>query len=124
MNHCMLTETKSEARGERVQYLLPEVNIHQTPQGYTLEADMPGVNRESLEIYLDKNELTLVGRKSLDTPETTHYRESSTNGYRRVFELDPGIDTDQITARVENGVLTLHLARREELKPRKIAVTD
>jgi len=41
-----------------------------------------------------------------------------------VFELDPEIDTNNITARVENGVLTLHLAKREQVKPRRIAVTD
>ncbi|MGE3311796.1 MAG: Hsp20/alpha crystallin family protein [Limisphaerales bacterium] len=124
MNNCALTETKTEDRAERVQYLLPDVNIYQTPEGYTLEADMPGVSRDGLEIYLDQNELTLLGRRSFETPETTHYRESASSGFRRVFELDPEIDTDRITARVENGVLTLHLARREQSKPRQIAVTD
>jgi len=126
MNNATLCETKNEACGERVNYLLPAVNIYQKLDGYTLEADMPGVNREGLEIYLDQNELTLLGRRaqSPGAPDTTHYRESSSGDYRRVFELDPEIDTDKITARVENGVLTLHLARREQVKPRQIAITD
>lgn len=124
MNNTSLCETQKETRGERVQYQLPPVNIYETTDGYTLEADMPGVNREGLEIYLDQNELTLLGRRAGGVPETMHYRESRDGDYRRVFELDPEIDTDKITARVENGVLTLHLARREQVKPRQIAVTD
>ncbi len=124
MNNTSVCEAKNEVRGERVSYLLPAVNIYETPDGYTLEADMPGVSKEGLEIYLDQNELTLLGRRSGSTPETVHYRESADGDYRRVFELDPEIDTDRITARVESGVLTLHLARREQVKPRQIAVTD
>jgi len=128
MNNTTQCETKNETRGEQVNYLLPSVNIYQTSDGYTLEADMPGVNRDGLEVYLDQNELTLLGRRqpspSPGTPETTHYRESACGDFRRVFELDPEIDTDKITARVENGVLTLHLARREHMKPRQIAITD
>jgi len=124
MNKTMPCETQNETRGESVRYHLPAVNIYETTDGYTLEADMPGVNRDGLEIYLDQNELTLLGRRPGSTPETVHYRESGSGDFRRVFELDPGIDTEKITARVENGVLTLHLARREQTKPRQIAVTD
>lgn len=126
MNTTTLCETKNPTRGEQIAYLLPAVNIYETTDGYTLEADMPGVTRDGLEIYLDQNELTLLGRRqpSPSQTETTHYRESATGDFRRVFELDPEIDTDKITARVENGVLTLHLARREQVKPRQIAITD
>lgn len=112
------------ATAERRNYLVPAVNIRETQDGYTLEADIPGVTRESLEIYLDQNELTLVGRRTLVRPEGVHYRESGDGDFRRVFELHPEIDTDKITARVENGVLTLQLARREQVKPRRISVTD
>lgn len=124
MNTTTLCEPQNDTRGEQAKYLLPTVNIYESPDGYTLEADMPGVNREGLEIYLDQNELTLVGHRPPGTPETTHYRESASGDFRRVFELDPEIDTDKITARVENGVLTLHLARRDQVKPRQIAITD
>lgn len=124
MNATSPCETTSESRTQRENYVLPAVNIYQTQDGYLLEADMPGVSRDGLEIYLDQNELTLLGHRSRVTPEGVHYRESSEGEFRRVFELDPEIDTDKITARVENGVLTLHLARREQAKPRQIAITD
>lgn len=114
----------SAAAAERVTYQLPAVNIYETEEGYTLEADMPGVNKDGLEIFLEQNELTLLGRRAATTPDTAHYRESGDGDFRRVFELNPEIDTEKISARVDSGVLTLHLALRERVKPRKIAITD
>ena len=106
-------------------YVSPRVNITETKDGYVLEAEMPGVNKEGLEISLEGNELTLVGRRSeqgdgLDLI----YRETSNRDYRRAFVLDPAIDTTKIEAKMENGVLRLHLPKAEKVKPRKITVTD
>ena len=50
------------------------------------------------------------------------YRESPASDYRRTFELDPAIDTTKVSAKMEQGVLTLHLPKAESVKPRKIAV--
>ncbi len=124
MNAVAKRETEAPQSADRVPYLLPAVNIYETQEGYLLEADMPGVNKDGLEIYLDQNELTLLGRRTLSTPETEHYRESGQGDFRRVFELNPEIDTDKITARVENGVLSLNLAKREQVKPRRISITE
>lgn len=124
MNATNACEMERPAATERRPYQVPAVNIHENADGYTLEADIPGVTREGLEIYLDQNELTLLGRRAVARPGTQHYRESKDADFRRVFELHPEIDTDKITARVENGVLTLQLAKREQVKPRRISVTD
>lgn len=106
-------------------YLVPAVNIYETEEGYLVEADMPGVSREGLEIYLDQNELTLLGRRPAGVEAgTERYRESSGADFRRVFELHPEIDTQRITARMDQGVLTLTLGKREETKPRRIEVTE
>jgi len=52
------------------------------------------------------------------------FRERSAADYRRVFELDPAIDTGRISAKMEQGMLTLSLPKSEEVKPRKIKVSD
>lgn len=125
MNAVTKSEAEAAPVNERTSYRLPPVNIYETEQGYLLEADVPGVTRESLEIYLDRNDLTILGRRGGSTPEgATHHRESGEGDFRRVFELAPEIDTNRISARVESGVLTLELAKREEVKPRRIRVTD
>jgi HSP20 family protein len=124
MKNLTKSEADAPAVAERVNYQLPAVNIYETEDGYTLEADIPGVNREGLEVHLDQNELTLVARRQGSTEGTVHYRETANGDFRRVFELNPEIDTGKIAARVDQGVLTLHLPRREAVKPRRIAVTD
>ena len=118
------TTATTEQEAERVSYRLPAVDIHETSDGYILEADMPGVSRDGLEIYLDQNELTLLGRRTRRSGNSCSYQESGCGDFRRVLELDPEIDTNNISAKVERGVLTLHLAKREEVKPRRIVVTE
>jgi len=101
----------------------PEVNILETSDGYVLEAEMPGVSKEGLEITLEGNEMTLLGRRKIETlPGEALFRERALADYRRVFELDPAIDTAKIAAKMEQGVLTLTLPKSERVKPRKIVV--
>jgi HSP20 family protein len=119
-NSQVVKDNQSERR-----YLAPEVNIFETKDAYILEAEMPGVSKDGLEITLEESVLTLVGHRSDETPTgEAVYRESRAADYRRVFELDPAIDADKINARVDQGVLTLTLPKAERVKPRKIAVTE
>ena len=90
-----------------------------------LEAEMPGVNKDGLEVTLEGNSLELVGHRQGELPEgQTLYRESKPADFRRVFELDPAIDAGKITARMEQGILTLTLPKAEKVKPRKITVGE
>ncbi len=105
------------------EFVSPEVNIFETKDGYVLEAEMAGVNKEGLEITLEGNEMTIVGhRHSEPLGGEPLFRESHNADYRRVFELDPAIDTAKIAARMDQGVLTLTLPKSERVKPRKISV--
>jgi len=109
----------------REQYVAPEVNLYETKEGYVLQAEMPGVNRQGLEITLEGNEITLVGRRNTEVEKgEVLFRERGTADFRRVFELDPAIDTAKISASMEQGVLTLTLPKSERVKPRKITVND
>lgn len=128
MNTVTQTENRpvcENSNGSQPQrgYLQPPVNVVETKEGYVLEAEMPGVSKEGLEILLEDNELTIVGHRAF-TPEgvTPLYRESVDRDFRRSFVLDPAIDTAKISARIERGVLTLTLPKAEKLKPRKISV--
>ena len=105
------------------EFVSPEVNICETKDGYVLQAEMPGVNKEGLEIMLEGNEITIVGHRHVDSLNGEPlFKESRDADYRRVFELDPAIDTGQVSARMEQGVLTVTLPKSERVKPRKIKV--
>lgn len=112
------------AQAARRGWVQPNVDIVETKDGYVLEAEMPGVTKDGLEVLLEGNELTIVGRRK-ESPNGTSqlvYRESVDRDFRRVFELDPTIDKARIGAKIENGMLTLDLPKAEQVKPRKITV--
>jgi len=121
-------QSKPAANGNgssRVNYLTPLANIVETKDGYVLEAEMPGVNKDGLDITVENGELTIVGHRAATEPRGREvYRESRAFDYRRTFELDPSIDTTRVTARIDQGVLTMQLPKAESVKPRKIAVHD
>jgi HSP20 family protein len=106
-------------------YVAPDVNVFETKDGYVLQAEIPGVARTALDISVDNNTLTIVGRREKNglKAELLH-RESSDADYRRVFELDPAIDTARIDAKVDQGVLTVNLPKSERVKPRKVTISD
>lgn len=125
----MKTMTKTENRqtepDQPVRYVTPRVDITETREGYELRAEMPGVVKSALELVLDGNNLTILGRRPAP-PEGLEliYRESSPFDYLRKFELDPAIDTSKVTATMDQGVLRLMLPKAEHVKPRRIQVTD
>jgi HSP20 family protein len=110
---------------QRLTFITPVANILETSDGYLLEAEMPGVAKDGIEVTVENGELVIVGRRGdKEVPGTAVYRESRPLDYRRVFDLDPSIDTGKITAKIEQGILTLTLPKAEEVKPRRIQVTD
>jgi HSP20 family protein len=112
------------ARAAQQCYLTPRVNIHEHKDAYVLHAEMPGVAKDGLEVLLEDNELTIVGRrKVIEQPGTYVHQEAAARDYRRVFALDPVIDASRITARMDQGLLTLELPKAEKVKPRKIQVS-
>ena len=115
--------TREARQQERRGWIQPQVNIIESRDGYVLEAEMPGVSKDGLEVLLEGNELTLVGRRTSEAPQAhLIYRESLDRDYRRSFELDPAIDTGRIIARMDEGILYLELPKSERVKPRKITV--
>lgn len=128
MSTVINQEPKQDNRpavAEPTRYITPDVNIFENKDGYVLEAEMPGVNREGLDITVEGNELAIVGHRAhAEVAGEALYRESTAADYRRVFELDPAIDTAKIKAQMEQGVVTVHLPKSERVKPRKITVND
>ena len=115
----------AETQARPASYALPRATIREEKEGYLLDLEMPGVRKDGLEITVENNELTVIGRRSdAELKGETVYRESRPLDYRRVFDLDPSIDVGKITAKMEQGIVTLSLPKAESVKPRKIAVGD
>ena len=122
--NTLVRENRSNSMQQRSeQFTMPAASVREEGDNYSLEVEMPGVNKEGLDISIESNELTITGRRSLPQIDgTCLHRESRSENFRRSFELDPSIDTGKIAAKIEQGVLTLTLPKAEQVKPRKITV--
>lgn len=102
----------------------PALDIYESDQGLVLKADLPGVSKEGLEISVVENVLKIHGRVTTETPAEAklvlqEYREGD---YYRSFILSDEVDSEEIRAELEAGVLTLTLPKAKRLLPRKIEV--
>ncbi len=89
-----------------------------------LLSSLGSVSEEGLEMWVEHNELTILGRRALPAvPGRIVHRESRRENFRRAFEIDPLIDAGKISATIEQGVVTLILPKAEQVKPRKITVS-
>jgi HSP20 family protein len=104
-------------------YLRPAATIIENKDGFLVEADLPGVNREGLQLTVENDTLTILGKRNAPANGSRIlHRETAPADYRRAFELGREIDRTKVEARFEQGVLRLFLPKAEALKPRRIEV--
>jgi HSP20 family protein len=122
--NTLTRENRDGDRAQTEQFVAPPASVIEAGDGYTLEVEMPGVTKDGLDISVENNELTIIGRRSLPVVGgTLIHHESRPENFRRTFELDPSIDANKISARIEQGLATLTLPKAEHVKPRKITVS-
>ena len=113
--------------GEPEQRLLfnPPIDIHESDDGLILEADLPGVSLETLDLQVEDNKLTLFGRVTSTLPEGAMpaHQEYQVGDFLRSFILSDNVDHERITAKLNNGVLRVELPRTERTEPRQIKVS-
>ncbi len=101
-------------------FQFPETNIHESPDAYHLELNVPGRSREDFKIQVEHGLLTISFEKKEETPAAENYktirREFSYKSFKRSFSIDNTIDTNGVQAKYENGLLKLLLPKKEEVK--------
>ena len=104
---------------------VPPVDILEQADGIRIIAEIPGVNPSDVKISVEDNVLTLQGAKQQVAEEQTervHRYERTYGAFERSFTLPPTVDTSNIKAAYENGVLTITMPKVEKAKPRQIQV--
>ena len=116
---------KKDTYDQDEQVIVPPVDIYETENEYVVKADMPGINKENVEITLENNLLEIIGVVKNDekNAKDIKYREYSMYNYYRTFNVGNDIDSNHITANMDSGVLTLILSKREEVKPKRIEIS-
>jgi HSP20 family protein len=103
----------------------PSVDIYENKDQIVLEAELPGMKPEDVNISIENNVLTVHGERKFekkDEQDNFHRVERSYGSFTRSFTLPPTVAADSADAVFENGVLRLMLAKREEAKPRRIEI--
>jgi HSP20 family protein len=106
-------------------YYRPNVDILEQADELIVLADMPGASGDAIDVNFEDGNLTIHAKVDPRQDESTEYlvREYGVGDFYRTFRISEAIDASKITAQYADGVLTLHLPKAEEAKPRKIAVT-
>lgn len=102
----------------------PLVDVFETAEGITLQADMPGVSKDSLNLRVDGTTLLVEGTIGIvpDKKMSALYADIRSTLYRRSFVLGNELETANINADLKDGVLTVKIPKRPELRPRKIEI--
>lgn len=102
----------------------PGVDIIESPTEYTIRTDVPGATADGIDVNFEEGVLTVRAAVGTRQPNDTPFliREYGVGDYERSFRIRADIDADKISAEIKHGVLTLHLPKPDEAKPRKIAV--
>jgi HSP20 family protein len=110
--------------GREAEFVRPSTDVYETSEAYVITIDMPGVPKDAVHVTMDQNSLVVKGTvgERYGEKSTILFAELQKNGYYRVFNLGDGIDRNSIDARYEEGVLTVRLLKKEETKPRQIAI--
>lgn len=102
----------------------PPIDIFETEDGLILRADLPGVSSENLDLQVQDNRLTLLGRVESAIPDKANllHQEYQEGDFLRSFILSDDVDHDRISAKLTNGVLEVNLPKVPRAQPRKISI--
>ena len=113
-------ETGAGADFERADWT-PAADIYETDGGYSIAIDLPGINREALEIDIDDNRLVIKGIRAIE--ESRQHRSERPRGkFLRTFSVPASVDQGKIGAEYKDGVLQIRLPKRTEQKSKKIDI--
>lgn len=103
-------------------FFQPAVDICETADELVATFDMPGVSKDNVDITVDRDKLTVVGKADPEQEGQAVYRETRVGDYRREFTLTEDVNAENITAEMAAGVLTLKIPKAEKAKPKKIQI--
>lgn len=116
-------DDKGNHRESLKQAWTPAVDIAETADAYLLSIDVPGLSRDAVEVSIDNKILTIKGERRIDHGEAKLALNERWQGhFQRRFSLPDSVDEEGIAAKIENGVLALHLPKSVAAEPRRISV--
>ena len=116
------TKEKYLATRDEATYIAPPVDIFENEDSLIVVADLPGVDKDGVEINVEDDILTIKGKAKYTQPTNVLRQEFTLHNYYRQFQLSDEVDQSKISAESKNGVLTIMMPKAEKSKPKQIKV--
>lgn len=104
---------------------VPACEVTEDKNAYLVKFDVPGMSKDQIKIDLHENQLTVSGERKEERKEDSkryHFTEVSYGSFLRTFSLPPNIDAEKVEAKLDNGVLTVSVAKAEASKARTVSI--
>jgi HSP20 family protein len=115
-------EPSAVTRRQEAETFVPAADIWETEQEVVLRLDMPGVAKDCVEVKVERDTLHVHGKVAPQPAGTALYSEQRIGDFQRQFTLSEDLDRESINAEMDAGVLTIRIAKAEQVKPRTIQI--
>ena len=105
---------------------IPPVDIKESDLSYIINADIPGFNKNDIEVTIEKNQIKLSGNRNNDSVEDDgvyHYKERMNDSFERTFKLPDLINDKNISASFKNGILSVIIPKSDKIEPKSRRIT-
>lgn len=102
----------------------PRTNLLENGDNFEIQAEVPGISKDNLNIKIQGNYLEIIGKRSVDTPDgyKIHRNERGSSTFSRSFALPDQVDSEKIKATLKDGILYLALPKSKTVKPKQITI--
>ena len=115
---------RGELGGGNLEFV-PRFDVKETKEAYVIQADLPGVKDDELEVSLSGNLLTISGKREeehREEGESYYTIERSYGNFVRSFTMPDGVDSESVNADLKQGVLTVRIPKKPDAQPKRISI--
>lgn len=122
----VMDEFFNDVVNQRNNNFVPGIDISETDTEFLVSVELPGVNKENIDVSLDNGQLTISGERKFEESEdgkTFHRVETKYGSFSRSFHLPDNVDEESINAKYENGILNITIQKTEDKVKKRIEVS-
>jgi HSP20 family protein len=119
-------EAQRAPRGLLGSGVFPQINLTEDADKFYVRAELPGVRSDDIEMQATAKNLSISGERKIEAENEGvryHRREREAGKFSRIITMPTEIDPDRIEAKLQDGILTIHVPKAEAVKPRQIAIS-
>lgn len=118
----LFDEISSLNKNDNITKFSPETDIIENDNDYSIELSLPGFIKDNIKLNIEKNNLIITGERKKDSNIKFNRNQSYYGEFKKSFILPDNVDKENITAKMENGILYININKKEAMKPININI--